>query len=40
MSEEHKMTKEDKLVMGITLSAIFGGIFLLGFAGILYNIFF
>ena len=39
MSEEHKMTKEDKLVMGITLSAIFGGIFLLGFIGILFNIF-
>ena len=39
MSEEHKMTKQDKLVLGITLAAIFGGIFILGLAGLLINIF-
>jgi len=40
MSEEHnKMTKQDKLVLGITLATIFGGIFLLGFAGLIFNIF-
>ena len=39
MSDEHKMTSKDKLVLGITLSAIFGGIFILGFIGIVINIF-
>ena len=39
MSEEHKMTKQDKLVLGITLTAIFGGVFILGFVGLLVNIF-
>jgi len=39
MSEEHKMTKKDKLVLGITLGAIFGGVFFLGFAGLINNIF-
>ncbi len=39
MSEEHKMTKQDKLVLGITLAAIFGGVFILGFVGLLINIF-
>jgi hypothetical protein len=40
MSEEHnKMTKQDKLVLGITLSAIFLGVFLLGLTGILINLF-
>ena len=38
MSEEHKMTKQDKLVLGITLAAIFGGIFLLGLIGIIVNL--
>ncbi len=33
------MTKQDKLVLGITLAAIFGGVFVLGFAGLLVNIF-
>jgi len=37
--EDHKMTKQDKLVLGITLAAIFGGVFILGFAGLLVNIF-
>ena len=39
MSEEHKMTKQDKLVLGITLAAIFGGVFFLGFLGVIVNIF-
>ena len=34
MSEEHKMTKQDKLALGITLAAIFGGVFLLGKRGL------
>ena len=38
MSEEHKMTKQDKLVLGVTLAAIFGGIFILGFVGVLVNL--
>ena len=38
MSEEHKMTPKDKLVLGITLAAIFGGVFILGFIGLLFNI--
>tara|TARA_Y100000590_G_scaffold225618_1_gene255030 strand:+ start:902 stop:1021 length:120 start_codon:yes stop_codon:yes gene_type:complete len=39
MSEEHNMTKKDKLVLGVTLAAIFGGVFLLGFVGLIFNIF-
>jgi len=38
MSEEHKMTKQDKLVLGVTLAAIFGGIFILGFIGLIVNL--
>ena len=38
MSEEHKMTKQDKLVLGITLVAIFGGVFLLGLIGLIVNL--
>ena len=30
MSEEHKMTTKDKVWLGVTLAAIFGGIFFLG----------
>ena len=39
MSGEHQMTKKDKLVLGITLAAIFGGVFFLGFIGLIINIF-
>ena len=35
MSEEHKMTKQDKLALGITLAAIFGGVFGIGLLGII-----
>tara|TARA_Y100001960_G_C14475285_1_gene729028 strand:- start:458 stop:580 length:123 start_codon:yes stop_codon:yes gene_type:complete len=38
MSEDHKMTKQDKLILGITLAAIFGGVFLLGFIGLIVNL--
>jgi len=39
MSEEHKMTKKDKLILGATLAAIFMGVFVLGFIGVVINIF-
>ncbi len=39
MSEDHKMSKQDKLVLTITLVAIFGGVFVLGFIGLIVNIF-
>jgi len=38
MSEEHKMTKKDKLVLKITLAAIFLGVFGLGLAGLVFNL--
>jgi len=38
MSEEHKMTKKDKLVLGITLATIFGGVFLIGLIGLIVNL--
>ena len=38
MSEEHKMTKKDKLILGITLAAIFLGVFVLGFTGMIVNL--
>ena len=37
--EEHKITKQDKLVYGITLAIIFFGVFGLGLAGLIINIF-
>ena len=36
--EEHKITKKDKLVYGITLLAIFGGVLILGLIGIYVNL--
>ena len=38
MSDDHKMTKKDKIVLGVTLAAIFGGVFVLGFAGLIFNL--
>ena len=38
MSEEHKMTSKDKLVLGITLAAIFLGVFGLGLIGLIINL--
>ena len=38
MSEEHKMTKKDKLVLTITLTAIFFGVFGLGLIGLIINL--
>ncbi len=40
MSETHKMTKKDKLVLGITLTIIFAGVFGIGLIGLIYNLFF
>tara|TARA_Y100000590_G_C15343942_1_gene872542 strand:+ start:412 stop:531 length:120 start_codon:yes stop_codon:yes gene_type:complete len=36
--EDHKMTKKDKLVLAITLAAIFIGVFGLGFIGLVFNL--
>ena len=38
MSEEHKMTKQDKLVLTITLAIIFFGVFGLGLIGFIINL--
>ena len=38
MSDEHKMTKQDKLVLTITLASIFFGVFALGFVGLVVNL--
>ena len=38
MSEEHKMTKQDKLGLTITLAAIFFGVFGLGFIGLIVTL--
>ncbi len=38
MSDEHKMTTKDKMVLGVTLAAIFGGVFFLGFIGLIVNL--
>jgi hypothetical protein len=38
MSDEHKMSKKDKLVYAITLIAIFGGVLILGLIGMIINL--
>ena len=38
MSEEHKMTKQDKLVVTITLAAMFFRVFGLGYIGLIVNL--
>ena len=38
MDEEHKMTKQDKLVLIITLATIFFGVFGLGLIGLITNL--
>ena len=38
MTDEHKMTEKDKLVLTITLAAIFLGVFGLGFIGLIINL--
>ena len=38
MSEDHKMTKQDKLVYIITLAVIFFGILGLGIVGVIINL--
>ena len=39
MSENHKMSKEDKMVDGITLAAIFYRVLGIGLLGMIINIF-
>ena len=39
MSEDHKMTKQDKLVYTITMCAIFFSVLGIGFIGLIINIF-
>ena len=38
MSKDHKMTSKDKLVLTITLAAIFFGVFVLGIIGLIVNL--
>ena len=38
MREEHKMTKQDKLIVTITLATIFLGVFGLGLIGLIVNL--
>ncbi len=38
MSEEHKMTSKDKLVLTITLALIFFGVFGIGLIGVIVNL--
>ena len=38
MSEEHKMTKQDKLVLTVSLAIIFFGVFILGLIGLILNL--
>ena len=38
MSDEHKMTEKDKLVLTITLVTIFLGVFGLGVIGLIINL--
>ena len=38
MNEEHKMTPKDKLVLTITLAAIFVGVFGLGIIGLIFSL--
>ena len=38
MSEEHKITKRDKLALTITLAPIFFGVIALGFVGLIVNL--
>jgi len=38
MSEEHKITKKDKLVYTVTLAAIFFGVLGLGIIGVIVNL--
>ena len=38
MSEENKMTKQDRLVLTITLATIFLGVFALGLIGLIVNL--
>lgn len=36
--EDHKITKKDKIVYGVTLATIFFGLLILGLVGVVVNI--
>ena len=38
MSEEHKITTKDKLILKITLATIFVGVFVLGLIGLIFSL--
>ena len=38
MSEEHKISEKDKLILTIVLAAIFVGVFGLGLIGVIYSL--
>ena len=38
MEEQHNITKQDKLVLTITLAAIFFGVFGLALVGLIFNL--
>ena len=38
MSEEHKITAKDKLILTIVLATIFVGVFGLGILGVIYSL--
>ena len=38
MEEEHKITKQDKLILTITLAIIFFGVLGLGLVGVIFNV--
>ena len=40
MSDDHKMTKKDKLVYAVTMALIFFGVLGIGLFGLIINIFF
>jgi|TARA_B110000008_G_C16517863_1_gene382887 hypothetical protein len=37
--EDHKITKKDKIIYGLTLGIIFFGVLIIGLVGVLVNIF-
>jgi len=36
--EDHKTTKKDKVIYGLTLGVIFFGVLILGLAGVIVNV--
>ena len=38
MSEEHKITAKDKLILTIVLFTLFAGVFVLGLIGVIFSL--